>query len=57
MEQADHDTGRLWTEVDDRVLKVELEAGASIREVAALLSRSVEEIEKRMREMGLTVAS
>jgi hypothetical protein len=50
-------TERLWTEVDDRVLKVELEAGASIREVAALLSRSVEEIEKRMREMGLSVAS
>jgi hypothetical protein len=54
---ADPDTGRLWTEVDDRVLKVELESGASIREVATLLSRSVEEVERRMRAMGLTVAS
>jgi hypothetical protein len=55
--QADHDAERLWTEVDDRVLKVELEGGRSIRQVAALLSRSVEEVERRMRAMGLTVAS
>jgi hypothetical protein len=48
---------RLWTEVDDRVLKVGLEGGRSIREVAASLRRSVAEVEKRMRDTGLSVAS
>jgi hypothetical protein len=56
-EKADPDTERLWTEVDDRVLKVGLEGGRSIREVATSLRRSVEEIEKRMRDMGLSVAT
>jgi hypothetical protein len=56
-DKTDPDTERLWTEVDDRVLKVGLEAGQSIREVAASLSRSIDEVEKRVREMGLSVAS
>jgi hypothetical protein len=56
-EKADPDTERLWTELDDRVLKVGLEGGRSIREVAASLRRSVAEVEKRMRDMGLSVAS
>jgi hypothetical protein len=50
-------TGKLWTELDDRDLRNGLEAGYSITDVAAALHRSIEEIETRMREMGLSVAS
>jgi hypothetical protein len=56
-EKADADSEQLWTEVDDRVLKVGLEGGRSIREIATALQRSVEEVEKRMRDMGLSVAT
>jgi len=56
-DKADPDTEQLWTEVDDRVLKVGLEGGRSIREIATSLRRSVEEVEKRMRDMGLSVAT
>jgi len=50
-------TGKLWTELDDRDLRNGLEAGYSIMHVAAVLRRTVEEVETRMREMGLSVAS
>jgi len=50
-------TGKLWTELEDRDLRNGLEAGYSIVDVAAVLRRSIEEVETRMREMGLSVAS
>jgi hypothetical protein len=50
-------TGKLWTELDDRDLRNGLEAGYSIADVATALRRTIEEVETRIREMGLSVAS
>jgi len=56
-DKPDIDTEMLWTEVDDRNLKAGLEGGCSVAEVARLLSRSTDEVEQRMRDMGLSVAT
>src|SRR5215467_10301972 len=42
-------TGKLWSELEDRDLRNGLEAGYSIVDVAAVLRRSIEEVETRMR--------
>jgi hypothetical protein len=49
--------GKAWSEMDDFDLKNELERGRSIRETADFLCRTTEEVESRMREIGLSVAS
>ena len=41
-----------WNEHDDCDLKAELEAGRSIEEAANKLTRSREDIERRMRKLG-----
>ena len=56
-ERPNLNTGEPWSETDDRDLRAELQAGQSIEEAARFLCRTIDEVEKRMRELGLSVAS
>jgi len=54
-EPAKLNSGKPWTEIDDRELRVELDQGRSVGETADLLCRTRAEVQQRMRELGLSV--
>jgi hypothetical protein len=54
-EPAKLNSGKPWTEIDDRELRAELQQGRSLREIADLLCRTRAEVEQRIRELGLSV--
>jgi hypothetical protein len=55
-EKPNLNTGQPWSEIDTRDLRAALDNGDSIREAAEFLCRTVEEVEAKMRELGLPVA-
>lgn len=50
-------TGQLWSEVDERDLRWSLAHGRTVEETANFLCRDVDEVEAKMREVGLKVAA
>jgi hypothetical protein len=46
-------SGLPWSEIDDRDLRRRFEHSQPIAEIAVFLCRDVDEIEERLRELGL----
>ena len=56
-EKPNLNTGQPWSEIDIRDLRAEVDHGSSIREAADFLCRTAGEVEAKIQELGLRVAS